>query len=69
MKYLTIDEIAESLRISRGTVANLIHAGVIISTQIGRQQRINEEDLQDYISRQSSSLGYTAEGTNNTESK
>jgi excisionase family DNA binding protein len=51
MKFYTVQEVADILRVNERTVLNLIAAGEIKATQVGRQYRISEEALNDYIKR------------------
>lgn len=52
-KFYTVKEVAAILRVNERTVLNLIAAGDLRATQVGRQYRISEEQLQDYIARHS----------------
>lgn len=46
---LTPEEVAESLRIARSRVYDLIAAGTLRSVRIGRSRRIPRESLEAYI--------------------
>lgn len=45
----TVDELAKHLKISRGTVVNLIKKGEIKAIKIGEQYRIPEENFNSFI--------------------
>ena len=49
--YLTVDEIAERMRVARNTVINLIDRGELPATQFGRQWRVLASDLEEYLKR------------------
>ncbi len=53
MKFYTVEEVAKILRVNERTVRNLIEAGELRATRVGRQYRISEEALQEYIERHS----------------
>jgi excisionase family DNA binding protein len=48
---LTVQEVADRLRVSAQTVRRLIEDGELIAHRIGQQLRIAEEDLQAYLDR------------------
>lgn len=50
-KSLTTEEIAKRLKVSKLTVYDLIKKEVIPSYRVGRQVRVDEEDLLEYIER------------------
>jgi excisionase family DNA binding protein len=52
-KFYTVEEVADILRVSTATVRNLIASGELAATQVGRQYRISQESLDDYIRRHS----------------
>ncbi len=52
-KFYTVKEIAAILRVNERTVLNLIAAGDLKATQVGRQYRVSQEALDDYIRRHS----------------
>jgi putative molybdopterin biosynthesis protein len=52
-KFYTVEEVAEYLRVSEVTVRKLIEAGELKATRVGRQYRISQEALDDYIKRHS----------------
>lgn len=47
--YLSVQEIASRLRVSRMTAYRLIHEGEMTSVRIGRQFRIEETEVDRYI--------------------
>jgi excisionase family DNA binding protein len=49
--FLTTDEVAAKMRVSRNTVIQLIDRNELPATRFGRQYRIKEADLIDYINR------------------
>ena len=49
--FLTVEEVAQRLRVSRALVYRLIERGDLASHHIGASIRIAEEDLQDYLQR------------------
>ena len=50
-KYLTTDEVAERLRISRMRVIQLIDLRELPAMRVGRLYRIREADLLEFINR------------------
>jgi excisionase family DNA binding protein len=48
-KLYTVDEVAAILKVHRNTVIMLINTGELKAAKIGRQYRIKETDLNDYI--------------------
>lgn len=48
-KYLTTDEVAQHMRVSRTMVVQLIDRGELPATRFGRLWRIKESDLVEYI--------------------
>jgi len=51
MKFMTMNEVANTLSVSRITVHRLINRGEIKSLKVGRAVRIPEESLKDYVDR------------------
>ncbi len=51
VKFYTIEEVAAILRVNPAKVRQLIAAGEIRATKVGKQYRISEEALQEYIER------------------
>ena len=50
-KLLTLKEASEALGISPLTLRKWIIAGQIVGTMIGKQWRVTEQDLQDFINK------------------
>lgn len=48
-EYLTVDEIAKSLRLSKMTAYRLINTGVIPAIRVGRSFRIRRADFIAYL--------------------
>lgn len=48
-KYYTIEEVAEMLRVAYMTVYRWIKAGKLEAVKAGKQFRISEKCLQDYL--------------------
>ena len=46
---LTVAEVAEVLRVSNMTVYRLIKAGELPALRVGKNYRIRERDLEDYL--------------------
>jgi len=53
VKFYTIEEVADILRVNPATVRKLIDTGELKATRVGRQYRISQEQLDDYIQRHS----------------
>jgi excisionase family DNA binding protein len=47
--FLTVTEVADTLRVSTMTVYRLIHAGEIAAVRVGKSYRLREEDLDAYL--------------------
>jgi excisionase family DNA binding protein len=50
-KFLTVAEVADTLRVSRMSVYRLIHGGQLEAVQFGRSFRISEGALEAYLKR------------------
>ena len=48
---MTIQELAQFLRVSRNTAYNFVNTGVIPSIKVGRQTRIYREDVIRFVNR------------------
>ncbi len=59
MRFLTVAEVAEAMRVSKMTVYRLVHAGTLPAVQVGRSFRIPEQAVHDYL-RESYVHGYQA---------
>lgn len=55
VRFYTIEEVAKILRVSEAKVRQLIQSGELRATTVGRQYRISEEALQEYIDKQTRS--------------
>ena len=53
-QLLTVQEVADAMRVSNMTVYRLIKAGELVATRVGRSYRIFESDVEDYLARGSS---------------
>jgi excisionase family DNA binding protein len=60
---LTVDQVAERLQVNRRTVLNLITAGSLVAFRVGRQWRIEHDDLQRYIDQMKNKPTTPPEGT------
>jgi excisionase family DNA binding protein len=49
MRFLTVAEVAEAMRVSKMTVYRLVHAGTLPAVQVGRSFRIPERAVSDYL--------------------
>lgn len=49
VQYLTVDEVATALRLSKMTVYRLLHAGTIPSIRVGRAFRIPARAFAEYL--------------------
>jgi excisionase family DNA binding protein len=65
---LTVEEVAERLKISPATVYALLRAGALTSYKVGRSWRIDELDLVKYIERQKARHGAELNGVAFAES-
>jgi putative molybdopterin biosynthesis protein len=50
-EMLTVDEVAERLSVSHGTVRSLIREGELMASRIRRQLRVTEEQLSEYLNK------------------
>lgn len=48
-ELLTLDEVAERLRVSRRTIERLVSAGRIRPSRIGRRILVTDQELEAYI--------------------
>ncbi len=51
---LTVEEVAEKLKVSPATVYSLLRSGELVSYRVGRSWRVDEADLMSYIQQQKS---------------
>ncbi|WP_323959279.1 helix-turn-helix domain-containing protein [Arthrobacter sp. JZ12] len=49
VRFLTVAEVAEVMRVSKMTVYRLIHAGDMPAVQFGRSYRVPESAVQQYL--------------------
>jgi excisionase family DNA binding protein len=49
MRFLTVSEVAKTLRVSSMTVYRLVNSGQLDAVRVGRSYRIRESDLQRYL--------------------
>ena len=49
VKFLTVAEVAATMRVSKMTVYRLVHSGELPAVQVGRSFRINEDDVNEYL--------------------
>jgi len=50
MKFLTVNEIAETIGLSTGRVYETIRLGLLPAVRIGRQVRVEEQAFRDWVS-------------------
>jgi excisionase family DNA binding protein len=48
-RYLTLPEVAERLKVSRRTIYRWIKSGDLVAYQFGREYRITESALKDFL--------------------
>jgi excisionase family DNA binding protein len=48
-KLMTLEEVAEFLRLSKDTIYRMAHAGTIPASKVGNQWRFREEDVDRWI--------------------
>ena len=56
-RFLTVSEVASSLRVSNMTVYRLINGGDLPAARIGRSFRVRTEDLEHYLAHQFNAAG------------
>ncbi|WP_026819577.1 helix-turn-helix domain-containing protein [Arthrobacter castelli] len=49
VRFLTVSEVAEVMRVSKMTVYRLIHSGEMPAVQFGRSYRVPEAAVTDYL--------------------
>lgn len=52
MEFLTVQEIAEILKVNAKTVRNWIDGGDLKAAKFGRQYRIDREDFEEFVEEQ-----------------
>lgn len=55
-RYLSVSQVASEMNISKMTIYRLVDAGDIPALRVGRSVRILEEDLAEYIIRNTTKL-------------
>ena len=50
-KFLTIAEVAATMRVSKMTVYRLVHNGELPAVRVGRSFRVTEKDVNAYLER------------------
>lgn len=49
VRFLTVSEVAEVMRVSKMTVYRLVHSGELPAVQFGRSYRVPESAVTDYV--------------------
>ena len=49
VKFLTVAEVAEIMRVSKMTVYRLVHSGELRAVRVGRSFRVNETAVSEYL--------------------
>lgn len=49
VKFLTIAEVASTMRVSKMTVYRLVHNGELPAVRVGRSFRVRETDVNEYL--------------------
>ena len=49
VRFLTVQEVAALMRVSKMTVYRLVHAGELAAVRVGRSFRVPERAVQDYL--------------------
>lgn len=49
VKFLTVAEVAEMMRVSKMTVYRLVHNGDLPAVRVGRSFRVSEKDVDEYL--------------------
>ena len=49
VRFLTVAEVAELMRVSKMTVYRLVHSGEIPAVRVGRSFRVPEKAVHDYL--------------------
>jgi excisionase family DNA binding protein len=57
VRFLTVAEVAELMRVSKMTVYRLIHAGELPAVRFGRSYRVPEQAVTDALQRPFSDVG------------
>ncbi len=51
LRYLTVAEVAETMRVSKMTVYRLTKSGELPAVRVGRSYRVPQDALDDYLAR------------------
>jgi excisionase family DNA binding protein len=51
VRFLTVAEVAEAMRVSKMTVYRLVHSGDLPALRVGRSFRVPEQAMHDYLQR------------------
>jgi excisionase family DNA binding protein len=57
VKFLTVAEVAATMRVSKMTVYRLVHGGELPAVRVGRSFRVTEEDVNEYLQKSFYSAG------------
>lgn len=49
VRFLTVAEVAELMRVSKMTVYRLVHSGELVAVRVGRSFRVPEHAVHDYL--------------------
>lgn len=49
VKFLTVAEVAEVMRVSKMTVYRLVHSGELPAVRVGRSFRVPEDEVNEYL--------------------
>lgn len=49
VRFLTVAEVAEVMRVSKMTVYRMVHSGDLPAVRVGRSFRVPEQAVQDYL--------------------
>jgi len=49
VRFLTVAEVAQMMRVSKMTVYRLVHSGELPAVRVGRSFRVSEDDVHEYI--------------------
>ena len=50
VRFLTVAEVADVMRVSKMTVYRLVHSGEMSAVRVGRSYRVPQEALEQYLS-------------------
>jgi excisionase family DNA binding protein len=57
VKFLTVAEVAATMRVSKMTVYRLVHSGELPAVRVGRSFRVTEHDVNEYLRKSFYSAG------------